>query len=336
VSGPRVSLLIPARDAAETLPICLESVRRQREARLECVLVDDGSRDATRAVAQAFANRDPRFRVLATPPRGIVPALLAGLEACRAPLVARLDADDWMHSARLGLQADALDADPGLAGVGCHVRLFPRAELRPGLLDYETWLRSIRDEGAVHRERFVECPLPHPTWVLRRAALERFPWREVGWAEDYDLLLRLLGAGGRLGIVPRRLVAWRDGPARLWRTHPAYAPERLLACKARFLARGPLRHSHAYVLWGYGATGRALCRALAAQERRPAAIVEIHPRRIGARIRGAPVIRPEALVAEAPGLPLLVSVAGAAARGEIRRFCARLGLREDVDYWCAA
>jgi glycosyltransferase involved in cell wall biosynthesis len=308
MTDPLVSVLIPARDAADTLPACLASVRRQSEPRFECLVVDDGSADATRAVAERVADEDPRVRVLATPRRGLVPALLDGLAACRAPLVARLDADDLAQRRRLELQAAALAADPTLAGVGCHVRVFPRAGLRAGLRTYESWLRGIRDARAVRAERFVECPLPHPTWMLRRAALARAPWRDAGWPEDYDLLLRWLEAGSRVGVVPRRLVAWRDAPGRMWRTSPAYAPERFVACKARFLARGPLRHHDAYVLWGHGATGRALRRALLGEGRAPAAIVEIHPRRIGRRIGGAPVVRPEALPAVRRGLPLVASV----------------------------
>jgi len=335
VIEPRVSVLLPARDAEATLPACLASIARQTEARFDCVIVDDGSRDATRAIAEAFVRRDARFRVIATPPRGLVPALNDGLAHCRAPLVARMDADDLMHRDRLAAQADALDADPTLAGVGCHVRCFPRRALRGGLRDYETWLRAIDSPQRVAVERFVECPLPHPSWMLRREVAAALAYRDCGWPEDYDLLLRAIGSGLRFGVVPRRLVAWRDGPSRLWRTHDAYAPDRFVACKAHHLATGPLRHDDAYLLWGHGETGKALRRALAAEGKRAVAIVEIHPRRIGTAIEGAPIVRPEA-IASLPKRPLVASVAGAFARAEIRRFCDRIGLREGVDYWLAA
>jgi glycosyltransferase involved in cell wall biosynthesis len=330
-----VSVLIPARDAAATLGACLASVARQRAADLECVVVDDGSTDATPEIAATFAGRDARFRVVATPARGLVAALNAGLAHCCGRFVARLDADDLMHRDRLAAQVAALDADASLAGVGCHVRCFPRRTLRPGLRDYETWLRGITSPQDVARERFVECPLPHPTWMLRRDDAVALGWRDAGWAEDYDLLLRLVESGRRMGVVPRRLVAWRDRPDRLWRTHAAYAQPRFVACKAHFLARGPLRHTDAYLLWGHGETGRALRRALAAEGRRAAAIVEVHPRRIGQTIGGAPVERPES-IPSLPRLPLVASVAGAAARGEIRALCARMGWREGRDFWCAA
>ena len=90
-----------------------------------------------------------------------------------------------------------------------------------------------------------------------------------------------------------------------------------------------------YWLWGYGGTGRALAKALRAHDRHPAAIVELHPRRIGQRIQRAPVIRPSDL--GAPGsLPLIVSVAGADARALIRAELAGRGFREGADYVCAA
>jgi glycosyltransferase involved in cell wall biosynthesis len=334
-SEPRISVLLPVRNGASTLASCLRSIDRQRERDFECIVVDDGSRDATRPIAESVAARDPRFRVISTPARGLVAALNEGLAHCCGRCVARMDADDLMHRDRLAAQADALDADPTLAGVGAHVRCFPRAALADGLRDYERWLRAITSPRDVAVERFVECPLPHPTWMLRTEVARAVGWRDAGWAEDWDFLLRLHEGGHRMGVVPRRLLAWRDGPKRLWRTHAAYAAPALVACRAHFLATGPLRHADAYLLWGHGETGRALRRALEAHGKRPAAIVEVHPRRVGNVIHGAPVVRPESL-ASLPRVPLVASVAGAAARSEIRGFCTRLGWREGVDYWVAA
>ena len=332
---PRVSVLLPVFDAAPTLPACLASIARQREPRFECLVVDDGSRDDGLAIARKLASRDTRFRVLPGAHRGLVPALTRGLAACRAPLVARMDADDWMHRDRLALQCDALDADPCLDAVGSHVRSFPRRALGEGLVAYEDWLASIDSPRRVREEAFVECPVAHPSLVLRRETLVRLGYRDAGWAEDYDLLLRLLAEGGRIGVVARRLVGWRHAPDRLSRRSPVYDPERFLACKAHFLARGFLARHTRYALWGYGGTGRGLARALREHGRTPARIVELHPGRLGQTIQGAPVVSRHAL--GPPGrLPLLVSVAGVTARTRIRRELARLGYRECVDYVCAA
>ncbi len=335
MAEPAVSVLLPVRDAAATLHACLRSLQRQTLSAWECVLVDDGSRDGTHEVAAAWARRDSRLRVMRSGGRGVVAALQAGLGECRAPLVARMDADDVMHRRRLELQARAVARQPELAAVGCHPRLFPSRSAGPGLRDYADWLRSMQTAEDVRRDAYVECPIAHPTWMLRRDIAVRHGYRDRGWPEDYDLLLRLLQHGFEIGVVPRRLLAWRRRPGSLSAVDPRYGRAAFTACKAAFLAEGFLAGHERFHLWGYGHTGRALCRALERHGRLPGAIVELHPGRLGNTIRGAEVVAPEALP-ELPPRPLIVSVAGAGPRAEIRAACRRMGLLELRDFVCAA
>jgi glycosyltransferase involved in cell wall biosynthesis len=335
MDAPLVSVLLPARDAAATLVASLRSVQRQRFRDWECIVVDDGSVDATRAVAEELAAADARFRVVATPRDGLVAALNAGLAHCRGALVARMDADDVMHQARLGAQVDALAAAPELFAVGTHVRIFPRAQLAAGWRAYERWVNAIRSASQVRAEAYVECPVVHPTLMLRRPPLVSLQYRDAGWPEDYDLVLRALARGLEIGVVPRRLHAWRDRPGRLSRTGEAYAIPRFAAIKAAFLSERFLADSDAYVLWGYGGTGRALRRALAAHGKRVTHVIEVHPGRLGNVIHGAPVVGPDALPSLAP-LPVVVSVARSGPRNLIRAAMAEMGFRETVDYVCAA
>lgn len=334
MSIPRISVLLPAFNAAATLEVALRSVARQTWRDWECVVVDDGSIDATAEIAGTAERRDARFRVVRIPHGGLVGALNHGITQCRAPYIARMDADDLMHRERLAAQLAALEATD-LAAVGCHVRLFPRSHLQTGWRRYESWLRSIHTASDVRRELFVESPLVHPTLLVRRDLLARFPYRECGWPEDYDLLLRLDAAGHRLGVVPRRLLGWRDSPARLSRTHPSCEIDVFARCKASFLADGFLATHERYTLWGYGATGRALHRALQAYGKTMAYLIEMHPGRIGNRIHGARVVHPNDLPQLEP-LPLLASVAGAPRRAEIRDFLQAMGRRELVDFRCVA
>jgi GT2 family glycosyltransferase len=246
-----------------------------------------------------------------------------------------MDADDLMHRTRLARQLEAVERDGSLAGVGCHVRLFPRPRLSAGRLAYERWLCSLATPEDVARDAFVECPLAHPTFFLRREVLSAHGYADRGWPEDYDLVLRVLTAGERLGVVPAPLLLWRDGPARLSRTGAAYRLECFTACKAYYLAHNFLVGQRNYVLWGYGDTGRALSRALRDLGKEPSHIVELHPGRIGQRIFGASVVRPESL-REIGAAPVVVSVAGVEARTLIRAELARMGFVEGESFVCAA
>jgi glycosyltransferase involved in cell wall biosynthesis len=326
---------MPAFNAERTLAAALKSIQRQTHSDWECLIVDDGSADGTRVIAGEFARSDPRIRLLAREHRGIVSALQAGLIECRAPLIARFDADDLMSRRRLELQRVALEQSPELTAVGCHVRLFPRATLRERRIGYEHWLRSMALPEHVQREAFIECPIAHPTLFIRRAALLEFGYRDRGWPEDYDLVLRLLQSGRRIGLVAQRLLHWRDGASRLSRTSDNYSIAAFVECKAEFLASGFLAASDRYLLWGFGDTGKALSNALARRGKHPAAIIELHPGRIGQSIRGVPVVTPSELPSWA-SRPLVVSVAGAGPRSEIRQALSRMGFRELFDYVCAA
>jgi len=331
---PAVSIVLPARNAAATLPACLASVRRQTLAAWECLIVDDGSTDGTAQLAARVAREDPRVRLVSTPARGLVTALNHGIAESRAPLVARMDADDVMHRDRLAAQLRALDGDPGLAAVGSHVRICPRRSMAPGLRQYERWLNGLRSADDVARDAFVECPVAHPTLMMRREMAD-LKYDDRSWPEDYDLLLRALGRGLRIGVVPRRLLLWRNRAESLSRTDQRYSISQFTACKAHYLAAGFLGNRRDYVLWGYGGTGRALRRALAALGKTPSHIVEVKPTRIGKRIHGAPVIRPERLPALEPR-PLVISVAHEGPRTEIRRDLTVMGFVEGRDYVCAA
>ncbi len=349
---PRISVLLPVRDAEATLDACIRSLLRQTEQRWECVFVDDGSRDRSRELIQAYCAQDARLRLIAGPHCGIVAALNLGLEACRGEFVARMDADDWMHRERLALQREALETDPKLAAVGSHVRMHPRPRethqresalrkrrtevvQRRGRIAYERWLNSIETPEAVAREAFVECPIAHPTLFIRRGTLARFGYRSRDWPEDYDLILRLLMEGERLGVVPKRLLGWCDRPGRLSRTDARYGTERFTECKAAALVHSFLAQHFEYILWGYGETGRTLRRALLAYGRAPSQIVELHPGRIGQRIHGARVVSPDELPA-LPRRPILVSVAGSEPRRLIRAALDKAGFTEVRDFVCVA
>ncbi len=336
---PAVSVLIAARDAAATLPRTLRSVARQTLVDWECVVVDDGSQDATPELLRQASQSDARVRPLFGAAEGVVAARNRALADCRAPVVALLDADDLMHPRRLELQHAALAGSPKLIGVGCHVRYRPRAELGEGMRAYEAWLNSMRTAKDLQRDRYIEMPVGHPTLMLRRDALNAVGgWRDRGWPEDWDLLLRLMRAADdapRIGVLPQQLLAWRIRPESVSRTSEAYSQQNFTRCRAAFLAADYLHDADDYALLGYGGTGRALRKALADCGKRMTTVIEVHPGRVGQTIHGAPVVTPDALREQRPP-KLIVSVAGADARAKVRALLAEMGYREGRDFVCAA
>jgi len=322
------------------LPAALDSVCASRDIALELICVDDGSSDATPQILAHYARSDPRLRLLQTPARGIVPALNAGLARARAPLVARMDADDQVHPDRFRRQADALAADPGLCLVGCQVESFRSGGLAQGYRLYTEWVNGLVSEDAIAREAFIECPVPHPTWMFRRdVVLELGGYHDPPWPEDLDLLYRLLAQGSRVGKIAQPLHRWRDHDARLSRRDPRYAKEAFAAAKAHYVAR--IHPMTGAVLWGAGRTGRRWVRLLEAEGVPVPAMIDINPGRIGTKWRGIPILSPDVLADRVPGwrrdgLRILAAVASRGARPLIRETLAGLGLREGDDFLMVA
>jgi glycosyltransferase involved in cell wall biosynthesis len=331
LTAPRVSVLLPVRSAEATLPACLLSLSAQTLADHEVVAVDDHSTDGSRDLLEEAARADGRLRVLGNPGRGLVAALNAAAGAARAPLLARMDADDLSHPDRLRAQAARLDEEPGLAVLGTRVRLFGGEGPNEGMRAYVAWLDALVDHDAIVRDLFVESPLAHPTVMMRASLLRALSgYRDFDGPEDYDLWLRAHAAGARFAKLPEVLLDWRDAPRRLSRTDPRYGPERFRALKLGALEGGALRGRRRAVVWGAGPIGKGWARALVARGHEVAAFVEVHPGRLRQRIHGVPVVGVAEAAHLGPALHL-AAVGQPGAREEIRAHAARLGLVDGDD-----
>ncbi len=305
--------------------------------------MDDGSVDETFRRLTDWSRDDFRVRVLQTGGRGLVAALATGLAAARGELVARMDADDMAEPERLEKQVALMDEDPRIAASGTDVRYFPREQVRNGARRYEAWINGLDSPGEIARDIFVECPIPHPTLMIRRHVLLGVGgYRELGWPEDYDLVLRLWAAGYRMAKVPEVLLHWRESPDRVSRTDRRYAEVEFRRIKIFFLQRTLLAAGRDAVVWGAGPIGKTFARELAAAGTRVRAFVDIDPAKIGQEIHGAPVLSPEEAAAfvrtmdedepEARTPLILAAVGQEGARQEIRAECRRQGLVEIDDF----
>lgn len=335
-SDPAISVLLPVRDAARTLDEAILSVRSQSLEAWELVAVDDGSGDDSRSILHRHAQEDPRIQVVSRSPEGIVAALEAGRARCRAPLIARMDADDRAAKERLQAQVTFLRAHPECALCGTHVRYFPREAVREGARRYERWLNSHETPEDMERDVWIECPLAHPSFAMRTETLSRLGgYRDRGWPEDYDLLLRVWSEGLGLGVIPKILQYWREGPDRLSRNDPRYRPAAFREAKLHFLSRTLLRERDGVVIWGAGPLGKSFARQALRRQIPVRAFVDLDPRKVGQEIHGAPVLSP-GHASELRRSLHVGAVGKAGAREEIRRALLALGWEEGHDFIAVA
>lgn len=176
-----VSVLIPARDEADNLPACLESVLRQDGVR-EVLVYDDHSRDATPMVVREYARRDPRVRLL--PPRELPAGWRGKTFACHT--LAEAATSEWI----LFLDADAALSAGALSGALAEAqhRGLTLLSCWPGLRMQSFWEKVLMPmlnfvvftlypaPLAARRPRDASLGLAHGVFMLAR----RDAYRRVG------------------------------------------------------------------------------------------------------------------------------------------------------------
>jgi glycosyltransferase involved in cell wall biosynthesis len=201
-----LSVVIPARNAADTIGVQLESLARQRFDRpWEVVVVDNRSTDDTRAVAQSFAERVPSLRVVdAAEHQSIGYARNLGVEAARGRLIAYCDADDAVSEGWLEAIAAGLARYGGVATPRDH-----------DLLN-EDWVRDSRDPPTPsgYHENWYPPYLPHTGsggMGIRRELHEAIGGFDESFesCEDNDYCFRLQFEGVELGTVEGAVYHYR-------------------------------------------------------------------------------------------------------------------------------
>ena len=223
-SGPIVfSVIVPVYNVKNYLAACVKSVVEQSgPADWECILVDDGSTDASGSMCDAFAGLCPGVRTIHRENGGLAAARNTGIRAAKGEWLLFLDSDDyWPEEMLTGLSA-ALAADPGFDWyVGRYLELDASAgpdakpcpgpvdQFRPGPCEEPDYAaRVARLYAAGHWAVWRYC--------IRRSLLTRTKtlfWDEVRWAEDYPFDLALLKACPRLCFVDLPLVVYRANRA---------------------------------------------------------------------------------------------------------------------------
>ncbi|GAB4009285.1 hypothetical protein GCM10028772_25720 [Nocardioides ultimimeridianus] len=201
-------MVVPAYDTAAYLPACLDSLLAQTHTELEIVVVDDGSPDASAAVAASYAERDPRVRLVRQENGGLGAARNAGLRHATGEVIAFADSDDVVppeaYAALLRqLRRTGADLVTGdvVQLVGEETREIP-------------WMRRIhKDRAAVLIEQRPELLGDVFAWnkLYRRSFWESagLSWPERLRYEDQPTLTRAYLQARLIGVVPDVVYHWR-------------------------------------------------------------------------------------------------------------------------------
>ena len=203
-SCPRVSVVIPAFNAATTLSETLDSVIAQSFVDWEAVVVDDGSNDDTWEIAQHRSGDDPRIRVLSQENAGVSAARNIGIAAARAPLLVFLDSDDCLAPDHLACLLEAVKVEGAAVAYCGYLRVRSDGSVIAVEQCAEISERPF-DVFARRSAAAIHC------FMVRRDLVEEVGGFDTGLAtcEDWDLWQRIARMGVRFTSIPSSLAYYR-------------------------------------------------------------------------------------------------------------------------------
>ncbi len=208
-----ITVVIPAHNAERTLDEAIASALGQSLAPLEILVIDDGSTDATAAVAERHAAGSAgRVRLIRKENGGVASARNRGLAEARGDLIAFLDADDAWVPEKLAIQAAHLASRPEVALVGTGTHRWP-GDAPPQPQGSPPTVRRISRERLAVRNRLVTSSV-----LVRRSAVAQAGGfdEELHGPEDHDYWLRIAELGA-IEVIDAPLTGYRVVPGSLSR-----------------------------------------------------------------------------------------------------------------------
>ena len=257
---PEISVIVPFYNAEPTLRRALNSIYAQSFANFECIMIDNNSTDASGGIAQEFANNNSNYRLIRELKQGVVYASNAGSNISRGKYIARMDADDESCKNRLQLQYDFLEKNMDYGAVGGLVEYVPHKENTQGFASFVLWANTLISYEEIFLKRFMELPIINPSAMWRKNIAQQLgEYQQGDFPEDYQMWLRWLNAGVKVGKVPYKVLKWYDSEQRLTRSDDLYSIDSFYKAKSPFLNSFLQKINPFYpkvAVWGASKTAR--------------------------------------------------------------------------------
>ena len=247
---PLVSIVTPSLNQGSFIAATIESVLAQDYPRVEYVVVDGGSTDATLSVLERYASR---IRWVSGPDAGQSEAINRGFRMTTGQIVSWLNSDDVLLPGAVRTAVDALGEDPGLDlvyGDGRFIDKNGRVLAPFRFTEPFNWRRLVE----------VHDYILQPTAFFRRTALEAVGHVDetLDWCMDWDLWIRI-GRRARVRYVPAEMASVRVHPATKTSRGALRHYREVVRVVRRYTTR---RLPPSLVILGFGALYRAACRCL--------------------------------------------------------------------------
>ena len=194
---PIVSIIIPVFNAEKSISKCFDSLKNQTFKDFEVLFVDDSSTDKSFQICEQLASTYNWVSVYKTASNSGGPAVPRniGIEKSRGNLICFLDADDYWHPDKLGLQIECSKSNPESAFFCASMLDFKDDETLDELLMKHQNVETPKIETLDYKSQLVKLRLPLSSWMIRDFAIksERFNVnRSLAGREDYLMALQIL------------------------------------------------------------------------------------------------------------------------------------------------
>jgi CDP-glycerol glycerophosphotransferase len=205
---PTVSVIVPFYNVEDYIGPCLDSILEQSFVHFEVVLVDDGSPDGSRAVAEQYVARDPRVRLVTRPNGGLGAARNTGIKAARGRYLTFVDSDDVLPVHALAVLVGSARATGSQIVAGSVRRFDEERDWRP------IWVTEVQSERRLATNVSEFPPILRNLYTWNKLYERRFwdkqgLWFREGSYEDQPIITQLLCRAEKIDVVPEVVYRYR-------------------------------------------------------------------------------------------------------------------------------